>query len=83
MTCEKFDPNCPGCRPAILDPRTGKPMPKDHPLVVNVNAVWDAAPREEQEACWRIWVNNGRDPEDLNLASVFMDKVQAGLKPSN
>lgn len=79
MTCEKFDPNCPGCRPAIYDPSTKQVMAQDHPMMVAVNAVWDAAPREEQEACWRIWVKNGRDQSDLRLASAFMEKVQERL----
>lgn len=83
MSCDHFDPNCEGCRPAILDPQTGRAMPKDHPMVVAINEVWDAAPREEQEACWKIWVKNGRDPGDMKLASAFMDKVQARLNPPN
>jgi hypothetical protein len=58
-------------------------MPKDDPVMVAVNEVWDAAPREEQEACWRIWVKNGRDLADMKLASSFMDKVQARLNLSN
>jgi hypothetical protein len=83
MSCEKFDPNCPGCRPAILDPISGQALPKDHPMVVVVNEVWDAAPREEQEACWRIWVKNGRDLADMELAASFMNKVQSKLNLSN
>ena len=83
MTCEKFDPNCPGCRPAIMDPRTGRALPKDDPIVVTINEVWDAAPREEQEACWRIWVKNGREYEDMKLAAAFMSRVQAKLNLSN
>lgn len=83
MTCDKFDPKCPGCRPVIFDPRTQRNFPADDPTMVAVNEVWDASPWEEQEACWRIWVKNGRDPADMKLASSFMDKVQARLTPAN
>jgi hypothetical protein len=32
MSREKFDPECKGCRPAIIDTKTMKEFPPDHPL---------------------------------------------------
>jgi hypothetical protein len=77
MSCEKFDPQCPGCRPAIIDPRTGKILPADDPVMEIINRVWDASPREEQEAFWRVTVKNSRDPGDLDLMQALTSRMSA------
>jgi hypothetical protein len=71
-----FDPNCPDCRPAILDINTGRPLPQNHPTMVAVNALWDDLPFEDQEALHRIWVKNSRDPADLEVAERFTEAFQ-------
>ncbi len=82
MSCESFDPHCEGCRPAIMDPQTGQKLPPDHPMMKVVNELWDAAPRPEQEACWRVWVKNSRAPDDIRLSGAFFQRVQARLDAS-
>ncbi len=76
MTCEKFDPNCEGCRPAILDATTQQVLPKEHPVMVLMNEVWDSATHEEQEAYWKVTVKNSRDSKDLVLASNIIDRFK-------
>lgn len=78
MSCESFDPACPGCRPAMMA-SDGKKLPDDHPAMKVVLALWDVAPRPEQEACWRVWVKNSRSDDDMRLANEFFKKVQAKL----
>lgn len=79
MACEQFDPNCPGCRPAMLDVMTGQVMDDDHPVMVVVNAIWDASPRDVQEAFWRVTVKNSRDPDDMKKAQAISQRIQEGL----
>lgn len=76
MTCEQFDPLCPGCRPVMFDPATGLALPSDHPIMQVVNRLWDALPRERQEACWRVWVKNSREPGDIAMITEFLEACQ-------
>lgn len=75
----EFDPSCEGCRPAMMDAKTGQKLPPDHPTMKVINELWDAAPRAEQEACFRVWVHNSRAPADMVLAQAFAERVQARL----
>jgi hypothetical protein len=76
MSCETFDPKCPGCRPAILDPKTKEVLGDNHPVMKAVNEIWDASPLNEQEAYWRVTVRNSRDSNDLRLTSNIIDRIQ-------
>lgn len=76
MSCEKFDPECPNCRPCLLDPATGKLLPDTDPAVQTVNRAWDLSPLEEKEAFWRITVRDGRDPQDMRLMEAFWQRVR-------
>jgi hypothetical protein len=80
--CEVFDPNCEGCRPAMMDVKTGQKLPPEHPTMKVVNELWDAAPRTEQEACFRVWVHNSRASADMALAAAFFEKVRTRLNAS-
>jgi hypothetical protein len=71
MSRHEFDPKCPDCRPTLLDPATGEVLPPDDPAMVTIQRVWDAAPREQQEAFHRVTVKNSRDPKDLALVQEF------------
>ncbi len=80
MACEIFDPKCPGCRPVILNPKTGQVLEDTDPVMQVVNRVFDAASREEQEAFFRVTVKNSRDPLDLELLKGMSDRMQAAIK---
>jgi hypothetical protein len=71
-----FDPECLGCQPCIVDPLTGQPLPKDHPLAVTALRIWKALPREDQEALNRVWVRNGRDPADLRVVDAYAEALE-------
>lgn len=76
---DRFEPGCPGCRPALCDPVTMKPYPETHPMVITVNRVFDAAPREEREAFYRVCVKNSRTVGDMRLMSELQRKISAAL----
>lgn len=77
MSKHNFDPNCPDCRPVILDPATGKAMPPDHPVMKAMMTVWDSSPREDQEAFHRITVLSQMAPADLARMQAMMERVKA------
>lgn len=67
MSWEKFNDNCAGCRPVILDVVTKKPLPDNHPAVVTMNRVWAGTSLQEREAFHRVTCLNSRDALDLYL----------------
>jgi hypothetical protein len=74
-----FDPNCPDCRPVILDAKTMKPYAADSVVMAAVNKVWETASREEQEAFHRTTVLNGRDPGDMRLLKQLSDRMSKAI----
>lgn len=48
----------------MIDAMTGQVMEENHPAMTVVNTIWDASPRDVQEAFWRVTVKNSRDPID-------------------
>lgn len=77
MSHHKFDPKCPDCRPVIIDQKTGQVMPPNSPIMVAMNAVWEASSREDQEAFHRVTVLNGRNPADLIRMKQMSDRLEA------
>lgn len=80
MSHHKFDPECLDCRPVIIDPSTSQVLSAEHPVMVAVNAVWEASPLEDREAFHRVTVLNGRDPEDLRRMQAMVEKIEAMVK---
>ncbi len=76
MSRHAFDPKCPDCRPCLLD-LEGRRIPPDDPHMVAVNAVWDAAPLEEQQAYHSVCVKNSRDERDIELLDRLMKRIAA------
>ena len=73
----EFCDHCPGCRPALMDMQ-GRVMPQDSPVMVALNRVWNTQTTyAERKAFINVTVNNSREPEDLLLAQVILQKFQA------
>lgn len=76
MSIEKFDDNCPGCRPAFLDLKTGEVLPESHPVMQRILAIWAQSSYEEREAFHHVMCLNSRDPRDLQLVKQLTDQFQ-------
>ena len=75
-----FDPNCPGCGPAVMDPSTGEVLPSTHPVMVIAMKIWRGMDRNAQAAFHRFTVLNGRDPEALRVIQEFGAAMEAENK---
>lgn len=82
MSCEKFDPKCPHCRPVILDPKTNQVLPSDHPVMVAVNEVWASMSVDEQESFWKFTVKNSRAPKDIEVIMRMNKALAQKLEPN-
>jgi hypothetical protein len=77
----QFCDHCPGCRPALVDPLTGKLLPDDSPITVAVNKIWDTnTTYDERKAFIEVTLHNSRNLDDLRLARAVMDKVGKAAK---
>jgi hypothetical protein len=81
MSLEKFDDDCPGCRPAAMDIETGERMPDDSAVMKLAFAWFETLNRSEKEVWHRCTCQNSRTPLDLwqfeTLArdmQLFMDR---------
>lgn len=82
MSWEKHDDDCPGCRPAILDVRTGKALPPDDPIMRAVNAVWAQTTLAERQAFHRVCCENSRDQADLDICFALNERFKAAMPES-
>jgi len=78
MSKDHHDDNCPDCRPALLDPKTGLRLPDDSPEMKIVLAAWEASTLEERCAFHHVTVNGSRVPADLTLVWALIARMGPG-----
>lgn len=77
---QPHDPNCPGCRPVMVDPETGKCLPQDDPVMVAVNKVYDDTTDEERRAWHAFTCQNSRDTKVMELVGNMQFRFQQAIK---
>lgn len=80
MSWEQHEDDCPGCRPALLDPTTGKAAAPDSPEMQVVNRVWSTTTVEERHAFHRVTCQNSRDDADMTLVQGICERIGDALK---
>lgn len=76
----QFCDSCPGCRPAIIDRKTGTQLPPESPIMVAVNNIWDHhTTYEERKAFIEVTLHNSQAPTDLELASALVRKLESAM----
>ena len=79
MSLDKFDDDCPGCRPALIDVRTGKVFHSSHPAVQAVNRVWARTTKEEREAFHQVTCLNNHTPAVLGVVMRLTKEIQNAI----
>ena len=79
MSFQKFDDECRGCKPAMMNIETGKVEPDDSPSMKIVLQLWSTTTLVERQAWHRVTCQNSRSLVDLQFAKDFTDRVQAAL----
>lgn len=81
VSLERYSDDCRGCRPAMLDVKTGRALPDTDPILQAILGVWDASSRKTREAYHRVCCQNSRAPEDLaRVAPLIAAFKKAGEK---
>lgn len=77
----EFCDNCPGCRPAMMDVKTGEVMGSDTPMMKIVNDVWDnQTTYAERKAFIEVTLHNSRIPVEVKLFTKVSERMQEALK---
>ncbi len=80
MSREQFADDCPGCRPIILDIKTKRALPAEHPAMQAITAVWQSTTRFERECFHRFTCLNSRERLDVTVVDGLRQKMQDALK---
>jgi hypothetical protein len=79
MSREQFDDACAGCRPTMVDVKTGNVYADDSAEMVIVNRLWRETTLEERQAWHRVMCQSSRAIEDAKLAKGFSDRIDAAF----
>lgn len=82
MSLDRFNDDCKGCQPALLDAQTGQKVPDDDPMMKAIMKVWATTPRVSKQAYHRVTCQNSRDPNDLRLVQTIIEKFQKAMPAS-
>ena len=80
MSWQKFDDECPGCKPALLDLQTGQVKPDDSQEMVAIFGVWKNTTLEERQAWHRVCCQQSPTRDDIRFADEFALRVKAALE---
>jgi hypothetical protein len=80
MSYETYEDDCPGCRPVLLDTRTGKQIPDDNPMMQVVLTLFEQLTLTEKQAWHRFTCQNSSAPADLKAVAMFQARIEAALK---
>lgn len=76
MSWNEFQEECRGCRPAIMDVKTGRVYADDSPIMKAILGVWDKATPEEKQAYHRITCQNSRADKDLETVAPLLERLK-------
>jgi hypothetical protein len=79
MSRDHFDDECAGCRPAMVDVKTGRPLADDSIEMTTVNRLWGETTLEERQAWHRVTCQNSRALPDMKHTKAFVDRLEAAL----
>ena len=81
MPEHEFCDDCPGCRPALLDVKTGKVMAPDDPVMTKINDVWDNETTYAQRRAFiEVTLHNSRNPVDMKRFEEVVRMSQNVMK---
>ncbi len=79
MSRVRFDDECPGCRPAMVDVQTGLVFADDSIEMTIVNHLWSETTIEERRAWHHVTCQNSRSLVDVQIAKRFANRVEGAF----
>jgi hypothetical protein len=76
---DRFDDECPDCRPIMVDPKTMQPYAADSVEMMAVNQIWSETTLEDRRAFHRFTCQNSRATGDMLRVKGFSDRLEEAL----
>jgi hypothetical protein len=70
-----FSDDCPGCRPAMIDMQTGRPLSDDDPVMQAMNDVWAKTTYAERQSFHRFTCLGSMEPVDLMTIRAIQKRM--------
>jgi hypothetical protein len=83
MSLETHDDNCPGCRPVMVNAKTGEMVAADSPVMAVIDRVWDATNLLERQAWHRVTCQNSRLVSDLRIVEAISQRMASAIRDSS
>jgi hypothetical protein len=86
MSWSRFDDDCPGCKPSLINMKTGKPYKDDSLLMQAILEMWNTTTLEERKAwhdvcCYRPGsTDKPPTPEQIKLAQGLASRMSVIAK---
>ena len=79
MSRERFDDECAGCRPVMIDVKTGRLFADDSVEMGIVNRLWSETTLVDRLAWHRFTCQNSRSLVDIQRVKTFSDRLEKAL----
>jgi hypothetical protein len=80
MSVDRFDDQCPGCRPCLVDVTSGEVLSENSPPMRAVLTMWAKTTRSEREAFHRVACLNSRAAVDVLIVEMLGAQMAAAIK---
>lgn len=81
MPDHEFCDDCPGCRPAMLDMKTGEVLAADNPIMVKVNEIWDHQTTYAQRRSFiEVTLHNSQNLVDLQRMEEVSKMIEEAIE---
>ena len=79
MSWEVYEDECPGCRPVLINPETGKVIPDSAPEMQAVLRTWRQTTRDERLVFHRVTCLNSTSATDMQAMHLLMQRMQFAM----
>jgi hypothetical protein len=79
MSFDRFSDDCSGCRPSLIDVKTGKVLPEESREMQAILNVWRRTTLRERLVFHRVTCLNSRIRSDLRTFQIISERMQKAL----
>ena len=80
MSFQRFEDDCPGCRPVLIDIQTREVMGDDTRQMQALLRVWSQTSRFEREVYHRVMCQNSRTAFDMAVMQEITARIQVAMR---
>lgn len=79
MSQTKYQADCPGCQPVLLDQKTGQLFADESTQMQKVRQIFSTLTQQDLDAYHRVCCRNSREAEDMRRTLAIAERVRTAL----